>query len=806
MKNLFLAIALMLYALVPSAFSQSSAFTYQGKLSDAGAPANGPYDLTFKLFDLLSGGTQIGSNVVRDDVMVTDGIFNVTLDFGPSPFLSNTANYLEVSVRPGASTGSFTPLAPRQAITSSPYSIQTLHAASATNFSGSLGGDVVGTQSSTTVTRLQTRSIASTLPTNGQVLTWSNGSSQWEPATPALSPGSPSYIQNGIPPQPSSNFNISGTGKADIFDAITQYNIGSNRVLSVPGTNNFFAGVSAGENNSTGEFNAFIGRDAGRANTSGTGNAFVGTASGRFNTTGVNNAFVGGAAGQSNTTGGGNSFFGYQAGFSNTTAAGNSFIGATAGFSNTGSNNTFVGSAAGTQNTTASDNSFFGMQSGFLNTTGNVNSFFGKKSGFNNVNGAGNAFLGFQAGFANTSGNSNTFVGANSGNTNQTGGNNTIIGNSANTSANNLNFATAIGSSAVVASSDTIVLGKQSGTYNGVPRPADAVQIPGNLYVTGSLNATLPVGSTSYIQNTTSPQASSNFNISGNGTAAGTLSGNIVGATSQFNLNGTRILGSRGNNTLFVGDQAGINNDPTSNFAEGNTFIGSNAGTANFRGRSNTFVGAFAGTQTGTTAQGSANAFFGNYVGFNNTTGTGNAFFGSASAFSTTEATGFANTTGSFNAFLGHRSGEKNTTGTGNSFVGTGSGFLNTTGSSNTFFGHDAGNTNTIGSFNTIIGKDADVGAGDLNFAAAIGANAVVNTSDTVVIGKPSGTYGGVPRPADAVQIPGNLHVIGGLIRAPGGVFIANPNTIVITSPNGACWGITVSNAGALATFSTPCP
>jgi hypothetical protein len=39
-----------------------------------------------------------------------------------------------------------------------------------------------------------------------------------------------------------------------------------------------------------------------------------------------------------------------------------------------------------------------------------------------------------------------------------------------------------------------------------------------------------------------------------------------------------------------------------------------------------------------------------------------------------------------------------------------------------------------------------------------------------------------------------------------GPIFVSNPNTLIITSPNGACWGITVNNTGGLATFSTPCP
>src|SRR3989441_10955671 len=48
-------------------------------------------------------------------------------------------------------------------------------------------------------------------------------------------------------------------------------------------------------------------------------------------------------------------------------------------------------------------------------------------------------------------------------------------------------------------------------------------------------------GSSNYIQNTTNFQSSSNFNISGNGTAGGTLSGSVVNAANEFDLGGNEI-------------------------------------------------------------------------------------------------------------------------------------------------------------------------------------------------------------------------------------------------------------------------
>jgi len=96
-------------------------FTYQGRLTDAGVPANGVYDFQFGLFTDLVGGFQVGSPVSLGDVTVTDGLFTVQLDFGN--VFDGTALYLEIGVRPGASTGAYSTLVPRQTLTPAPYSI-----------------------------------------------------------------------------------------------------------------------------------------------------------------------------------------------------------------------------------------------------------------------------------------------------------------------------------------------------------------------------------------------------------------------------------------------------------------------------------------------------------------------------------------------------------------------------------------------------------------------------------------------------------------------------------------------------------
>lgn len=109
--------------------AQTTTFTYQGKLTDAGNPANGNFDLQFKLYDTATVGTgvQQGATLVRNPVAVSAGIFTVTLDFGANVF-GGPDRYLEIGVRPQGSGNPYTVLTPRQPITSSPYAIQTLNA------------------------------------------------------------------------------------------------------------------------------------------------------------------------------------------------------------------------------------------------------------------------------------------------------------------------------------------------------------------------------------------------------------------------------------------------------------------------------------------------------------------------------------------------------------------------------------------------------------------------------------------------------------------------------------------------------
>lgn len=400
--------------------AQTTAFSYQGSLKTSGTPANGLFDFEFALFDSQSAGSQIGSTVSLIGVNVTGGIFTVMLDFGNQ--FSGANRFLEIRVRPN-SGGSFTTLAPRQQLVSTPYSIKSFAADTATNATNattatnaiSLGGITAGQYVLTGDTRL---------------------SDQRAPTS-----GSSNYIQNTFVQQPTSNFYVSGIGRADIFEAATQFNIAGHRMLT--------------------------------------------------------------------STGGGPQPF----------------------------NNLFAGESAGTFTTTGTNNSFFGWNSGKDNVSGTDNSFYGYSAGIANQDGSSNTMFGSRAGRFNIGGGNNSFFGALAGQTNQTGSLNTGVGYLADLSAANLTNATAIGSRALVAQSNSIVLGSIQ-NINGASADTNV-----------GVGTTMPIYRLHVVQNTANTYAS---HIQTNGLGAGTSFGLVVSAGTNANDASINARNQAGNSTLLV--------------------------------------------------------------------------------------------------------------------------------------------------------------------------------------------------------------------------------------------------------------
>jgi hypothetical protein len=101
-----------------------TAFTYQGSLNDAGSPADGLYDLEFKLYDSITGGNPKGNTIDINDLDVIEGQFSIELDFGSNVFAGD-ARWLEIGVRAGDFNDpcDYTILEPRVELTPIPYAL-----------------------------------------------------------------------------------------------------------------------------------------------------------------------------------------------------------------------------------------------------------------------------------------------------------------------------------------------------------------------------------------------------------------------------------------------------------------------------------------------------------------------------------------------------------------------------------------------------------------------------------------------------------------------------------------------------------
>lgn len=157
MKNtLFKSIVLAVWLISPaSLFAQvnsgltTSAFTYQGRLVDNGAPANGDFEMAFAVHNNPTNSGAFAGPITLPSVPVTNGLFTVQLDFGAEAFIG-AARWLSISVRPAGSNDPFDELLPRQPVLPTPYSLF----AGAVN-SSSIIGQITGSQIHTDISDLR---------------------------------------------------------------------------------------------------------------------------------------------------------------------------------------------------------------------------------------------------------------------------------------------------------------------------------------------------------------------------------------------------------------------------------------------------------------------------------------------------------------------------------------------------------------------------------------------------------------------------------------------------------------------------
>ena len=227
---------------------------------------------------------------------------------------------------------------------------------------------------------------------------------------------------------------------------------------------------------------------------------------------------------------------------------------------------------------------------------------------------------------------------------------------------------------------------------------------------------------------------------------------------------------------------------------------------------SNTFLGLNAGAYCTT---GNYNSFLGVSAGYSNTTGTSNSFVGMNA--------GSANTTGYQNSFLGANAGYANTTGNYNSFVGHGAGRFHADGATAltdpegcVYIGYEARGKDNADSNSVVIGGNTPIGLGAnttvigtsattltrLYGNVATGVNApsaafhAIKTTEQLRLGYDASNY-----LAATVSSTGNLTLdtTGGTIYTPDTIEnTVNGGGIILKSPDGTRYRITVANGGAL--------
>jgi len=804
------ALILFLCCLANSLFAAPpKTISYQGYLKDGtGKPVTAATNLTFRLYS----STRAESGPLWSEsksVTPANGVYSVELGTGtPLDSLPFDAQYFL-----GVTVGGGSELTPRQSLSYSPYAFRALQSDNVSTASQIVSTVPTGTpplqvNSRTLVPNLNADMIdgkhgGDFVLKAGDTMTGSLNLSAGNLTLPATT-ATGGIIRQG------SNTLIHTYGAGNFFAGSNTGNLtmtGNDNTASgsialrdnTTGYSNTASGYAALSVNTTGNENTAFGASALSSNTSGIQNTASGSYALRYNTTGYSNTASGHYALASNTIGYGNTASGYSSLASNTTG----YYNTASGFHALQQNTTgFLNTASGFQslllNTTGNYNTATGAQALFANTTGNYNTASGTFSLYTNTTGSANTASGYQTLNFNTTGSQNTVSGYGALYLNTTGYSNTASGYQALLRNTTGNDNTAVGYRAGInqtTGSNNIYIGSN---VEGVAGESNVIRIgtgQTDAYLAGTVHAS---GFT-----TGGPVTAGSFSGNGSGltgitaaqTGAATLAANTFTGTQTLSagnlalpattssssgvvmIGGQSFMHDKGaaSNT-FVGGQAG---GGFASSGSGNTGIGYQSLYSLIYGTENTAVG-YMSLKADTNGKG--NSAYGYYSLFSNVSGSANSAFGEYSLM--------GNTTGSQNDAFGQWTLINNESGAGNVAIGAISLYYNATGnyntavgnsalvqtgeypsgnteaaSYNTALGYHAGNGNYNGSYNTFIGYNAVPGysQGDLVNATAVGANAVVSQSNSLVLGG-TGTNAvkvgiGTETPQEVLDVVGNVRI-----------------------------------------------
>ena len=376
----------------------------------------------------------------------------------------------------------------------------------------------------------------------------------------------------------------------------------------------------------------------------------------------------------------------------------------------------FIGDLSGNAKTasklnkslTINGNKFDGIDDVSFNITSSSDTTVNLDPSFNTVR-ASITFIGDLSGNATNAGikgNNNTAIGYQSLINITTGSNNTAIGYKADVSGNNLTNAIAIGANAIVDASNTIQLGnssiknvKTSGIITSLLglKISDAItMVPdGAITTVGIITANSFIGDISGGAVRTNNGYFNNIQVGSNTT------------TRQFSVDESGNVIA----TKFIGDLSG-NAATATKVLHKLTIYGNGIATKEFDGSQDISFNITSGTSSGTTT---TNA--GILPGFNTAIGDR------------------ALSKNMYDSEINEITQRISTTGIGNVAIGSQSLINNTTGSFNTAIGCMAVNDASFnGNKNTTIGAFSDI-SGNIENSTAIGANAIVTTSNTIQLG-----------------------------------------------------------------------
>ena len=203
----------LVFLTASAAFGQGNAFSFQGRLNDGTNPANGSYDLQFRLYDAIAGGTQIGAVVARPNTTLINGVFSVALDFGATAFNNPNSIFIEIAVRPNGNPNAYTILGPRQQLTVVPFSVRAANAPNADNATNAQNSvNATNAQNSVNATTA-TNSLSLGGVTAGNYLqTNGNGSQLSNVNAVTATTANNSLNLGGFTPSSYARFNITNTG------------------------------------------------------------------------------------------------------------------------------------------------------------------------------------------------------------------------------------------------------------------------------------------------------------------------------------------------------------------------------------------------------------------------------------------------------------------------------------------------------------------------------------------------------------------------------------------------------------------